>query len=155
MTHECVWKQQSRHDGHVCLSPETVYPLENLPKEAQPQGIWDQGQAVAKHWQKSTSQPIKEIYTPKQPKGVFWKTLSQKMPTKRTHSCKTMQVAKVFWLVVSVLLWDYLGALSSWKDTRGCLYDFLVYYSCSSFKACAINFSHPQGENCEPDCLET
>ncbi len=73
-------KQQSRHDGYVCLSPETVYTLENLPIEAQPLGIWDQGQAVAKHWQKSTSQPIKEIHTPKQPKGVF--RLIQVLPSK-------------------------------------------------------------------------
>ncbi len=129
--HECVWKQQSRHDGHVCLSPETVYPLENLPIEAQPQGIWDQGQAVAKHWQKSTSQPIKEIHTPKQPKGVFWKTQSQKMTTKRTHSCKTKQGCSR-WLLRCFYWWlvcCYEIASVHWAVEKTHVVVFMIFWS--------------------------
>ncbi len=116
-----------------CLSPETVYPLENLPTEAQPQGIWDQGQAVAKHWQKSTSQPIKDIYTPKQPKGVFWKTQSQKMTTKRTHSmqCKTMQGCSRWLLRCSdwLLVCCYEIARVHWAVEKTYVVVFMIFWS--------------------------
>lgn len=75
-----VWSKQTRvslcvNSSHVRFNAKTVNVLLRIcqysssAKETQPQDIWDQGRAVAKHWQMSISQPITEIYTRKQSKG--------------------------------------------------------------------------------------
>jgi len=74
----------------LCTS-SWVCQYSSTAKETQPQDIWDQGQAVAKHWQMSTEQPITEIYTRKQSTGSSKNQVhNQKRRTEDNRHCHKM-----------------------------------------------------------------